>query len=72
MTLLKDLVAELVGMFVGDAPFAIAILFVVGLSAALIDLTGIGTLTGGVVLVVGCLLILFDNIRRSSRRTTEK
>jgi hypothetical protein len=64
----QDLVAEIVGMFVGDARLTIAVLGIVGLSAVLIRLAGIDPLVGGGVLTFGCLLTLVESVHRSSRR----
>ena len=67
MTMLKDVVLELVSMFVGDAPLAIAILVLVGLAAGLVELAHVPPLVGGAVLLCGCLLILIASVRRASR-----
>lgn len=55
MTILKDVFAELFGMFVGDARLSAAILVVVALAAGLIHLAGASPLIGGGVLLAGCL-----------------
>jgi hypothetical protein len=68
MTILKDVLAELVAMFLGDARLTAAILVVVALSAMLIDVAGIEPLAAGVVLLAGCLLLLVESVRRSARR----
>lgn len=67
MTMLRELPAELIGMFAGDAWLTVCVLAVVALSAALIDLGGIEPLIGGGVLLAGCLLLLVHSVRRSSR-----
>ena len=69
MTMLKDVLAELIGMFLGDARLTAAILVVVALSAALIDIAGLEPLIGGGVLLVGCLMVVVESVRRSGRRT---
>jgi hypothetical protein len=70
MTMLKDVLVELIGMFLGDARLTAAILVVVALSAVLIDVAGIEPLIGGGVLPVGCLLLVIESVRRSGRQTT--
>lgn len=69
--MLKELLFELVGMFVGDAALTLAILVVVAVTAVLVDLARIEPLIGGGVLVVGCLVALVENVRRSARRKAE-
>ena len=67
MTILDELVSEVAGMFVGDAPLAASVLVVIAVSAALIELAGLEPLIGGSVLVLGCPFLLIDNVRRSGR-----
>lgn len=67
MTILKDVLAELLGMFVGDARLSAAILLVVGLAAGLIDLAGASPLIGGAVLLAGCLAVLIGAVLRAAR-----
>lgn len=68
MTILKDVFAELFGMFVGDARLTAAVLVVVAIAAALIDLGGVSPLIGGGVLLVGCLIVLVSAVARAARR----
>ena len=66
MMLLKEVAAELFGMFVGDARMSLAILLLIGVSAVLIELTGLDPLVGGAVLVFGCPLLLIATLRRET------
>ena len=68
MTLLKELTAELIGMFFGDAQMTIAVLLLVGVAAILIELTGLDPLLGGAVLALGCPLLLITNLHRDKVR----
>jgi hypothetical protein len=67
MTLLKEVAAELIGMFFGDARLALALLVLVAVSAALIGLSGLDPLVGGPVLALGCPVLLIANLRREKR-----
>ena len=67
MNLLKDVAAELIGMFFGDARLTIAILLLIAVAGALIELTGIDPLVGGIVLILGCPALLIASLRRDSR-----
>jgi hypothetical protein len=58
MTILRDILAELVGMFLGDARLATAVLALVAVVAILVDLAGLDALVGGAGLLIGCLAIL--------------
>ena len=66
MTVLKEIVAEVIGMFVGDARLSLAILAVVGMAAALIA-CGLDRLGAGGLLLAGCLFILVESVRRGAR-----
>ena len=67
MSLLKEVIAELIGMFFGDARLTVALLLLVAVAGALIKLTGIEPLIGGIVLILGCPALLIANLRRERR-----
>jgi hypothetical protein len=67
MTMLKELAAELIGIFFGDSRLTIAVLATVALTGSLIKFTGLNELIGGALLLFGCLILLVGNIRRSAR-----
>jgi len=67
MTMLKEIAAELIGMFMGDARLTLAVLAVVASAAALINLAGVDPLGAGAILLVGCLGLLIENVHRSAR-----
>ena len=68
MRILTDVLAELFGMFVSDARLTLAILAVVGASAALIDLTDATPLVGGGLLLVGCLGVVVGSVYNTARQ----
>jgi hypothetical protein len=65
MSLLKEVMAELIGMFFGDARMTLAVLLIVAAAGGLVTLTGIDPLVGGAVLALGCPTLLLANLRRS-------
>lgn len=67
MTVLREVLQELIGMFLGDARLSAAILFVVAVAAGLIELAGVEPLLAGGVLLAGCLAILLEAVRRRAR-----
>jgi hypothetical protein len=67
MTMLKELAAELIGMFVGEARLTISILAVVAVVGSLVDFIGLDPLLGGAALLFGCLTLLIESVRRSAR-----
>lgn len=71
MTILKEVLAELFGMFVGDARLSVAILAVVALSALLVEVAHVEPLIGGGVLLLGCLAVVIEAVRRASLRAAE-
>jgi hypothetical protein len=67
MTMLKEIGAELVAMFLGDARLSLTVLCVVAGAAALIRWGGVDPLAAGGLLLVGCLVVLIESVRRSPR-----
>ena len=67
MTMLREIIAELIGMFMGDARLTLAVLALVAGAAALIELVGFDPLGAGGLLLVGCLGLLIENVHRSAR-----
>lgn len=64
MSLLKEVAAELIGMFFGDAWMTLAVLLIVAVAGGLIELAGIDPFVGGIVLALGCPALLIVSVRR--------
>jgi len=67
MIMLKELAAELIGMFIGDKRLTISILAIVAAVGSLVDFIGLHPLVGGSALLFGCLILLIDSVCRSAR-----
>jgi hypothetical protein len=67
MTVLKEVVAELIGMFVAERRLTIAVLTIVTMAGFLIDFTDLDPLVGGSVVLFGCLILLIESVCRSAR-----
>ena len=67
MTIVKELAAELVGMFAGEKRLSLAVLAVVAAAGFLLDFTSLNQLIVGAVLLFGCALLLIENVCRSAR-----
>ena len=65
MNLLKEVAAELVGMFFGDVRMTLTVLAIVAAAGGLVTLTGIDPLIGGAILALGCPVLLLANLHRS-------
>ena len=70
MTVLKEVVAELVGMFIAEGRLTIAVLTLVTMAAYLVDFTDLDPLVGGTVVLFGCLILLIESVCRSARAGT--
>jgi hypothetical protein len=66
MKFLLAIAVELVAMFAGDSRLTIGVLAIVATAGLLIGVAGVGPLTGASLLLVGCLILLIDNVRRSA------
>ena len=68
MTLVRAIISELFGMFVDDENLALYAIALIATVAAAVKLAGLPPLAGGGVLLVGCIIILADSVRRGARR----
>jgi hypothetical protein len=67
MTMLKELAAELIGMFVGETRLTISILAIVAAVGSLVAFIDLDPLLGGAALLFGCLALLIESVCRSAR-----
>ena len=67
MTVLKEVVAELIGMFVGERRLTIAVLGVVTVAGCLANFTDLDPLVGGTMMLLGCLILLIESVWRSAK-----
>jgi hypothetical protein len=67
MNTLVAVFRELAGLFVDDGSLALAILAVVALAAVSASLMPGSPMAAGVILLFGCLGVLFMNVLRASR-----
>jgi hypothetical protein len=67
MSVLKELAAELVGMFVAEKRLAITVLAIVAITGLSVDFAGLNPLIGGAVLLFGCLMLLIESVCRAAR-----
>jgi hypothetical protein len=67
MTILKELAAELLGMFVAEKRLATAVLAIVAATGSLVDFAALHPLIGGAILLFGCLTLLVESVCRSAR-----
>jgi hypothetical protein len=68
MILLRDIVKELISMFLADARLATTILLLVLIVAGLTLSLGVEPLIAGGTLLIGCLVILVEAAVRETRR----
>lgn len=70
MSILREVLAELFSMFVADARLSAAVLLLVGAVAALLTLAeGLDPLIAGGLLLLGCLGLVIESVRRAARRS---
>ena len=67
MTVLNEVLAELIGMFAAEKRLTIAVLTLVIMAGCLIDFTDLDPLVGGTVVLFGCLILLVESVCRSAR-----
>ncbi|MBE1707670.1 MULTISPECIES: hypothetical protein [Mesorhizobium] len=69
MSVIRLVAREFLGMFVDDGNLALLALVLVAAVAAAVKLLALPPLLGGALLLVGCLAILLQSVRRAARGT---
>ncbi|MGX5829550.1 hypothetical protein [Mesorhizobium sp. 43Arga] len=69
MSVIRLVAREFLGMFVDDGNLALLALVLVAAVAAAVKLLALPPLLGGALLLVGCLAILLQSVRRATRAT---
>jgi hypothetical protein len=67
MAILKELAAELIDMFFGEARLAAALLALVTATGLLIDFAVLDQLAGGAILLFGSVALLIVSVCRAAR-----
>lgn len=67
MNLLRNVWSEVIGLFVDDGALALLVLALIAVVTAAIKLLGLPALLGGVVVLIGCLLVLTISLFRATR-----
>jgi len=67
MTMLKELAAELIGMFVAERRLTLSVLAIVAMVASLVHVIGVAPLFGGAALLLGCVTLLVESVLRGAR-----
>jgi hypothetical protein len=70
MTAFMRIFTESLRLFVDDGWLALAIIGVVAVSALVRVFAPYGPVTAGIVLLVGCIGVLFGNVMRTRRRAS--
>jgi uncharacterized membrane protein len=70
MTMLKELAAELIGMFFAEKWLTVAVLGLIAVTRSLLDFTGLDQLAGGAILLFGSLLLLLASVCYAAKPRT--
>ena len=68
MSTLKAILSELVGLFVDDGALALLAALLIAIVAAAVKLLALPALGGAILLLVGCIAILADSVRRAAAK----
>ncbi|MBZ9757314.1 hypothetical protein LB524_18680 [Mesorhizobium sp. ESP6-5] len=67
MNIIRTVLKELVGMFVDDGNLALLALILIALITAAVKVLALPPLVCGCLLLIGCLAILLESVRRAAR-----
>ncbi|MBZ9669879.1 hypothetical protein FJ970_03040 [Mesorhizobium sp. B2-1-8] len=70
MNVIRLVAREFFGMFVDDGNLALLALVLVAAVTAAVKLLALPPLVGGALLLVGCLAILLQSVRRAARASS--
>ena len=70
MTMLKELAAELIGMFFAEKWLTVAVLGLIAVTGSLLDFAGLDQLAGGAILLFGSLLLLLASVCYAAKPRT--
>jgi hypothetical protein len=70
--LFKIAFEEVAGMFVDDGALAILALGLILIVTAAVKYAHLDALAGGVILLIGCILILLESLWRASRKAGKR
>jgi hypothetical protein len=67
MTMLKELAAEMIGMFFAEKWLTVAVLALVAVTGSLVDFAGLDQFAGGAILLFGSLTLLVASVCQAAR-----
>jgi hypothetical protein len=67
MNIVRLAVREFIGMFVDDGNLALLALLLIAAITAAVKFLALPPLVGGILLLIGCLAILVQSVRRAAR-----
>ena len=67
MAMLKELAAELIGMFFAEKRLTLEVLALVAVTGLLVDFGGLDALVGGAILLFGSLSLLVASVCQAAR-----
>lgn len=72
MKIVAEVAKELFGMFVADARLTVIVLLLVAAVAIAIDVASVDPLAGGLMLLAGSILILWEATARAARNVRRR
>ena len=67
MAMLKDLAAELIGMFFAEKRLTLEVLALVAMTGSLVEFASLDALVGGAILLFGSLILLVASVCQAAR-----
>jgi hypothetical protein len=68
MNIVRLAAREIIGMFVDDGNLALLALLLIAAITAVVKFLALPPLFGGILLLIGCLAILVQSVRRAARQ----
>jgi hypothetical protein len=68
MTVIRSILAGLIGLFIDDGSLALAILGLIAAATAAVKAGWLAPLAGGLLLLAGCIALILESVYRAARR----
>jgi hypothetical protein len=65
LTILRTALTELIGLFIDDGSLALFSVILIAAITAAVKVLGLPPFVGAVLLLIGCIVILADSVRRA-------
>ena len=72
MSMIRTVVASLIGLFIDDGSLALSIVVLIAIATLAVKAAWVAPLGGGIFLLGGCIALLLESVYRAARKKVTK